>query len=82
VDWLFDGADIAAVCRTAYDDQTGGAANFHDANFLTFHRFANFRRLTMADSVPVPCSGGAFGRPPFTDGETTAAARPNPAQTQ
>jgi hypothetical protein len=63
VDWLFDGADLVAVCRTAYDDETGGAANFHDANFLTFHRFANFRRLTMADSVPVPHSGGAGQQP-------------------
>ena len=53
VDWLFDGEDIIAACRTAFDDGQGGAHNAHDANFLTFHRFANFRRLTMADSVPV-----------------------------
>jgi hypothetical protein len=52
VDWLFDGEDIIAACRTAFDDAQGGAHNCHDANFLTFHRFANFRRLTMADSVP------------------------------
>ena len=52
VDWLFDGEDIIAVCRTAFDDGEGGAHSYHDANFLTFHRFANFRRLTMADSVP------------------------------
>ena len=52
VDWLFDGDDIIAACRTAYDDGKGGAHNFHDANYLTFHRIANFRRLTMADSVP------------------------------
>jgi hypothetical protein len=52
VDWLFDGEDIIAACRTAFDDGQGGAHNAHDANFLTFHRFANFRRLTMADSVP------------------------------
>jgi hypothetical protein len=52
VDWLFDGEDIIAVCRTAFDDGQGGAHNHHDANFLTFHRFANFRRLTLADSVP------------------------------
>ena len=50
-DWLFDGEDIIAACRTAFDDGQGGAHNNHDANFLTFHRFANFRRLTMADSV-------------------------------
>lgn len=52
VDWLFDGDDIIAACRTAFDDGLGGAHNNHDANFLTFHRFANFRRLTLADSVP------------------------------
>jgi hypothetical protein len=49
VDWLFDGEDIIAACRTAFDDGEGGAHNAHDANFLTFHRFGNFRRLTMAD---------------------------------
>jgi hypothetical protein len=51
VDWLFDGEDIIAACRTAFDDEQGGAHNAHDANFLTFHRFANFRRLSMADSA-------------------------------
>ena len=54
VDWLFDGEDIIAACRTAFDDGQGGAHNAHDANFLTFHRFANFRRLSMADSVRAP----------------------------
>lgn len=53
VDWHFDGDDLIAVCRTAYDDGVGGARNNHDANYLTFHRFAQFRRLTMADSVPI-----------------------------
>jgi hypothetical protein len=51
VDWLFDGEDIIAACRTAFDDGQGGAHNNHDANFLTFHRFTNFRRLSMADST-------------------------------
>ena len=54
VDWLFDGADIIAACRTAYDDGLGGAHNNHDANFLTFHRWTDFREKTLADSVPVP----------------------------
>lgn len=53
VDWLFEGDDIVAACRTAYDDGQGGAHNAHDANFLTFHRVAGFRSLTMADSVPI-----------------------------
>jgi hypothetical protein len=42
-DWVFDGDDIIAVSRTAFDDGIGGAANFHDANFITFHRIRNFR---------------------------------------
>ena len=53
VDWLFDGEDIIAACRTAYDDGLGGAHNNHDANFLTFHRWKNFRNLAQADSVPM-----------------------------
>lgn len=52
VDWLFDGEDLIAACRTAYDDEIGGAHSNHDANFLTFHRWKNFRKLTSADSVP------------------------------
>ena len=50
VDWLFEGDDLIAACRTAYDDGLGGAHNNHDANFLTFHRWKNFRGLTLADS--------------------------------
>ncbi len=42
-DWQFDGPDIIAVVRTAFDDSTGGAHRFHDANFLTFTRIRNFR---------------------------------------
>jgi arylsulfatase len=52
-DWQFDGDDLIAVLRTAYDDGEGGAANQHDANYLTFHRFPGFRRLTPKDSVPL-----------------------------
>lgn len=43
VDWLFDGDDIAVLSRTAFDDDEGGAHNYHDANFLTFHRIEKFR---------------------------------------
>lgn len=50
-DFQFDGADLVALVRTAYDDGEGGAHNAHDANFLTFHRWRDFRRLTPADSV-------------------------------
>ncbi len=45
IDWLFEGDDIIAVSRTAYDDGLGGARRAHDANYLTFHRIANFRQL-------------------------------------
>lgn len=51
VDWLMDGKDILAVVRTAYDDGAGGAHNQHDANYITFHRIRNFRRLTRKDSI-------------------------------
>jgi hypothetical protein len=44
-DWQFDGSDIVAVVRTAFDDDEGGAHNFHDANFMTFHRVSQFRTL-------------------------------------
>lgn len=44
-DWLFDGKDIIAVVRTAYDDAEGGAHNNHDANYMTFHRIKKFRKL-------------------------------------
>ncbi len=46
VDWQFEGGDILFLSRTAYDDESGGANNFHDANYLTFHRIRNFRKLT------------------------------------
>ena len=45
VDWLFEGDDIIAVSRTAYDDGLGGAHRAHDANYLTFYRIAGFRKL-------------------------------------
>lgn len=44
-DWQFDGLDIVAAVRTAFDDGEGGAHNAHDANYLTFHRFSEFREL-------------------------------------
>lgn len=50
-DWVFDGDDLLAVVRTAWDDAEGGARNNHDANFLTFHRWKGFRQLTRADDA-------------------------------
>lgn len=43
-DWQFDGDDMVAVVRVAFDDDAGGAHNFHDANYLTFHRIKQFRQ--------------------------------------
>jgi len=40
VDWIFDGDDILAVSRTALNS----AYNFHNANYLTFHRIRDFRK--------------------------------------
>lgn len=45
VDWLFEGKDLIFLSRTAFDDEEGGAHNNHDANFLTFHRINNFRKI-------------------------------------
>ena len=45
VDWQFEDKDMIFLSRTAYDDQFGGAHNAHDANYLTFHRVKNFRKL-------------------------------------
>lgn len=42
VDWIFDGDDILFASRTAIN----GAYNFHNANYLTFHRIAGFRALS------------------------------------
>ncbi len=44
LDWQFEGNDIIALSRTAYDDAEGEAHNQHDANFITFHRIENFRK--------------------------------------
>lgn len=45
VDWVFDNKNILFLSRTAYDDGLGGAHNNHDANFMTFHRIKNFRKV-------------------------------------
>lgn len=43
VDWQFEGNDIIAVSRTAFPDERGLPIRQHDANYLLFHRFSNFR---------------------------------------
>ncbi|MFC1461694.1 exo-alpha-sialidase, partial [Verrucomicrobiota bacterium] len=49
VDWQFEGEDIIAVSRTAYDDGIGGAHNCHNANYFTFHRVEGYRKRTLKD---------------------------------
>jgi len=46
-DFVFEGNDIIFVSRTAYD----GAPNFHDSNYITFHRIEDFR----ANYPPLVC---------------------------
>ena len=41
VDFFFEGEDILFLCRTAMND----AHNFHDSNYITFHRIPDFRQL-------------------------------------
>ena len=50
VDFLFEGRDIIALSRTAYDDGLGGAHNCHDANYLTFHRLRDFREAVRTEA--------------------------------
>ena len=45
VDWLFEGKDIILVSRTAFDDEEGGADNYHNANYLTFYRISNYKSI-------------------------------------
>ncbi len=46
-DWQFEGDDIIALARTAYPEPDGTKANnCHDANYITFHRVADFRNHT------------------------------------
>lgn len=42
VDWRFEGEDIVAVIRTAWDDEEGSAHNQHDSNYVLFHRVKRY----------------------------------------
>jgi hypothetical protein len=61
-DWVIEGDDMLVASRTAFDDGEGGAQRAHDANYLTFHRFKNFRQLTMRDGVQFHKNGAAETR--------------------
>ncbi len=67
VDWLFEGDDIIAASRTAFGEGANAAHRQHDANYLTFHRFKDFRNLTMADSAPGAKPGEAAWQPASTE---------------
>jgi hypothetical protein len=54
VDWQFDGQDLIVASRTAFEDGVGGPHRFHDANYLTFHRIANFRKLGTVKLADAP----------------------------
>lgn len=43
IDWIIRGDDLLYASRTAGDDGEGGAKNYHDSNFITVHRLADFR---------------------------------------
>lgn len=45
VNWLVEGNDIIALSRTAFDDGLSAAADYHNSNYMTFHRIKNFRKL-------------------------------------
>lgn len=45
-DWQVEGNDLIAVVRTAFDDEHGGAHNYHDSNFMIFCRWSHFRDRT------------------------------------
>ena len=51
-DWQFDGNDIIAVTRTAFEEQRGLPMRQHDANFFTFYRFKNFRNTKIETLKP------------------------------
>ena len=40
-DFIFDGDDLIYLCRTAIN----GANNYHDSNYITFHRIKDFREI-------------------------------------
>jgi hypothetical protein len=52
LDWHFDGDDIIAVSRTAWDE----SRRAHDADYFTFHRIQNFRKA----ATPLTASGRAM----------------------
>ncbi|MCH7590659.1 exo-alpha-sialidase [PVC group bacterium] len=44
-DFVIEGDDIVFTLRTAWPDGVGGPSDYHDNNYITFHRIENFRNL-------------------------------------
>lgn len=55
-DWQVDGNDIVFVSRTAFDN----APNFHDANYITFHRIPNFRSFAFDSTTTIHSGNDGF----------------------
>ncbi len=50
VDWVVDGDDIVYLVRTAFDEPDGRQAkDYHNANYLTFDRVADFRQYSRTE---------------------------------
>ncbi len=79
VDWQFDGNDIIAASRTAFDDGLGGAHTFHDANYLTFYRIPSFRKTPTIELTGSPFSTAEIFSAPqmekLTSGTAVGAAK-------
>ena len=74
IDWQFEGKDIIFVSRTAFDDATGGAHRFHDANFITFHRIRAFRKLGVVKLTGSPFTAAEVVSPQQMKKWTTSTA--------
>lgn len=46
VDWVIDGDDILLAVREAMN----GSSNFHDANYMTFYRLKDYRKLVLREN--------------------------------
>jgi mannose-6-phosphate isomerase-like protein (cupin superfamily) len=74
VDWQIDGQDIILASRTAFDDDAGGAHTFHDANYLTFYRIRDFRKLGFVKLNGSPFTSAEVISPAQIQKWTTATA--------
>ncbi len=64
IDWFFEGDDLVAISRTAFDDGMGGAHDCHDSNLITVHRVAGFRSFLKdkeaGGNLPEPFPGSTL----------------------